>query len=220
MFERTGQTAMMWRGAVFVGMVLLIGACVQIAGIDDPHPKTAGEDAGQDANQGTDEDAGQDAGQDADQDAGPLDLEWANWPMPNPPDAGDAGLPNPATYTIDTGKGLVLDTITNLTWQRNVSASSVTWEVAKNYCNGLDYGGYTSGWRLPTAIELVSLVDFTKANPVPTIDDVAFPNTPADWFWTATPLVSDPNSVWMVSFNTSKTSYTAKTDEFRVRCVR
>ncbi|MBK9259625.1 MAG: DUF1566 domain-containing protein [Polyangiaceae bacterium] len=227
MFGRTGRTAMGGRVAVFVGTLLMVGACVQIAGIDDPHPKdpgqntdgTGGQNTGGTGGQNTGGTGGQDAGPDAEPDAppdAPHDPEWANWPMPNPP---EAGLPNPASYEINTGKGVVTDTVTNLMWQRDLDAGSLSWATAKTYCNGSEHAGYTD-WRLPTAIELASLVDFTKASPGPTIDTDAFPNTPADWFWTATQDTSAPNSAWFISFNTGQTSSNDKGDEYQVRCVR
>ncbi len=198
------------RVALFVGTVLVIGACVQIAGIDDPHPKDGGPGGGPNM--------GQDAGEDAD--AGPiptLDPEWANWPMPNPP---EAGVPYPADYAVDMAQGLVTDNVTNLIWQQNIATTPIAQDQAIAYCKGLTYGGFMDGWRLPTVIELVSLVDFTKPAPGPTIDENAFPNTPQDWFWTATPVVSDPNSAWMVNFNSGKTGSNLMVDAFRVRCVR
>lgn len=232
MFGRTGQTATRWREIVFVGTILLVGACVQLAGIDDPHPKPVGDDAGGVGGGGGDAggggtggtpnvelDAGQDAPGDANEDAGqnPVeDPEWANWRMPNPV---AASLPNPADYSINTGQGIVVDNVTKLTWQRNAGSDAVSWDFAKTYCNGLDFAGYTD-WRLPTAVELVSLVDFTKPTPGPTIDEIAFPMTPAEWFWTATPLATKPTSSWIVSFYDGKTGANDGAATFRVRCVR
>jgi hypothetical protein len=63
----------------------------------------------------------------------------------------------------------------------------VTWDDAKTYCADSTHGGYDD-WRLPTAIELVSLVDFTIASPGPTIDATAFPGALGNLHWTASPL--------------------------------
>lgn len=237
MFGRSGQTTARWQVFVFVGTILTVGACVQLAGIDDPHPKPVGDDAGSSSGSGEgglggtggsggaggvpnmDLDAGQDAAGDATDDAGqnPVDdFEWANWRMPNPV---TASLPNPADYNINTGQGTVIDNVTKLMWQRSVDASTFSWAAAKAYCNGLDFAGFTD-WRLPTAIELVSLVDFTVKTPGPTIDVIAFPNTPGDWFWSATPLAGSPSSAWVVTFYSGDTNSNVGTDPFRVRCVR
>lgn len=50
--------------------------------------------------------------------------------------------------------------------------------------NALGLCGFTD-WRLPTADELFSIVNFGKATG-PLIDAVAFPNTPAGFYWTST----------------------------------
>jgi hypothetical protein len=222
---RTGQTAVRWRVAAFVGTVFLVGACVQIAGIDDPHPKAVGEDAGQepgqDAGQDADQDAGQDASQDADQDAGqdPVqDPEWANWPMPNPK---NTTLPNLADYTpvTEMAMELVKDEITGLIWQRDIHPDKLVWAEAKKYCTDLVYGGHED-WRLPTAIELVSLVDFTIASSGPTIDMTAFPGALGDLYWTVSPLVGSSTEVWVVNFNTGGTSANTVAGMCRLRCVR
>ena len=95
---------------------------------------------------------------------------WALWPMPNVlPD-----LPNPASYDTSVA-GIVLDKVTGLIWQRSVSAPSYTWTEAKSYCEGLTLAGY-SDWRLPTRIELVSLV---TGEWNPSRDPQAVANTPA-----------------------------------------
>ncbi len=147
-----------------------------------------------------------------------VDPEWAQWPMPNP--AG-VGLPNPVSYDTST-PGIVLDRVTGLVWQRAVDPNSYTWDAnagvgsAQFYCKSLVLAG--GGWRLPSAIELASLVDFTR--PSPAIDPNAFPTTPADYFWTSSPAASLPVSAWDVTFNTGATSSDGVGSARRVRCVR
>lgn len=111
---------------------------------------------------------------------------WASWPMPNP---ASSGLPNPASYTIDEAAGVVTDDVTGLMWQRSV-ASSYAWEAAVAHCDSLSLGDYDD-WRLPSRIELVSLLDHTRSSPV--IDVTAFPNTPSAYFWTPSAIVSFEN---------------------------
>ncbi|TAN71526.1 MAG: DUF1566 domain-containing protein [Methylobacter sp.] len=57
----------------------------------------------------------------------------------------------------------------------------------------------SKAWRLPTADELQSIVDYSIAYPEPKIDTVFFPNTQRDMFWSSSP---DSNSsyAWHVSF--------------------
>jgi hypothetical protein len=136
--------------------------------------------------------------------------------MPNP---SDADLPNPSSYTIDAANGVVTDNVTGLMWQRDVAPKTYTWKLAKQYCANLSLGGQTD-WRLPVRIELVSLVDFMKPQPGPTIDTVAFPNTPGDLFWTSSPMVGVPSNAWFVNFYYGHTFTNGAAAMGQVRCVR
>ena len=118
-------------------------------------------------------------------------------------------------YTVDTAAGLVTDLRTGLAWQQPVNASTYTWDQAVTYCRGLRVG-LTSGFRVPTLKELLTLVDPTRARPA--IDIKAFPNTPAEWFWTASNSASAGPAA--VSFATGGSSFYRTTETMRVRCVR
>ena len=83
---------------------------------------------------------------------------------------------HPTRYEVSADS--VLDDTTGLTWQHPVDGGQYSWADAKTYCAGL--GG---GWRLPSVTELQSIVDDTKQRP--SIDETAFPNTPALAFWTS-----------------------------------
>ncbi|HRI65056.1 MAG TPA: DUF1566 domain-containing protein [Polyangium sp.] len=141
---------------------------------------------------------------------------WADWPMPNPADS-PTELPNHVHYTPDAAKGIVVDDVTHLMWQRVVPPDTFTWENAKTYCANLEFGGFAD-WRLPTRIELVSLLDFTKQNPA--IDAVAFPDTPSSRFWTSSPSAGSSSSAWIVNFFNGHTYNDGVTGAYRVRCVR
>jgi hypothetical protein len=142
---------------------------------------------------------------------------WAMWKMPNP---AAAKLANPASYT-DLGDGTVRDDVTCLVWQREVSGDTYAWADANGYCSSLSLAG--GGWRLPSRIELVSLVDFTKAAPGPTIDTIAFPNTPAEQFWSSSMVAVTAGGMsfaWYVYFLTGATADYELFIKSRVRCVR
>ena len=62
-----------------------------------------------------------------------------------------------------------------------------------------EHEGGREGWRLPTMEELLSIVDETQS--CPTIDPIAFPDTPKGTFWTASPCEDDPNQAWVVDFS-------------------
>ena len=134
---------------------------------------------------------------------------WALWPMPNP--ASLPGLPHPANYDTST-PGVVTDKVTGLMWQRSVDPGTYTWADAKTYCANLALAGF-SDWRLPTRIELVSLLDFTVASG-PMIDVSAFPDTPNTNFWTSSRVTGIATQAWM------GTDILSVTYALSVRCVR
>jgi hypothetical protein len=105
---------------------------------------------------------------------------------------------------------LVLDTLTNLVWQQQASSTYMPWEEAQTYC--------PPGFRLPTERELGSIVDFTVAAPGPTINQTAFPNTPAKAFWSSSPSPNLPGSIRCVLFDDGSTSNCE--GQLYVRCVR
>jgi hypothetical protein len=129
--------------------------------------------------------------------------------MPNP---ASAGLPHAASYQ-DNGDGTITDRITGFLWDRLASSSTLTHAEAVDYC-----AHRGPKWRLPTRIELVSLVDFTVPACGPTINP-AFPDTPATVFWTSSPDLHDPNSVWGVSFDIGYADYDDVSDAGHARCV-
>jgi hypothetical protein len=132
--------------------------------------------------------------------------------------AASAGAPA-LRYTIGTGPaaGTVYDTKTMLTWQQAVSGTTYTWANAKSACQTASGNG--GGWRLPTAPELLSLVDFL-ASSGPFIDTTAFPNTPTKAFWSATPVAGSTTTAWPVDFSTGNSNEANVTTASYVRCVR
>jgi hypothetical protein len=140
---------------------------------------------------------------------------FADWPMPNPP---SAGLPNPQSYDIGGTPGVVLDKVTGLEWQQSLDIGTFDWIDADAYCSNLTLAG--GGFRLPSRIELLSIVDFTREAPL--IDVKAFPYTPGDPFWTASPFVNDESNAWTVHFGfaTIFASANPTSRTYNVRCVR
>ncbi|WP_236644656.1 DUF1566 domain-containing protein [Sorangium cellulosum] len=148
--------------------------------------------------------------------------KWACWPMPNP--AG-SGLPNPAS-TSDLGGGVVRDNVTCLEWQQSPPSEAFTWEQANRYCDELTLGG-SSDWRLPTRIEMTSIVDFTQS---PAIDKTAFPGarggfhkTSSDWILTIRQAGAGAGHDYAWAFNLSDgivSNATSKATAASLRCVR
>jgi formylglycine-generating enzyme required for sulfatase activity len=139
------------------------------------------------------------------------DSYWAEWPIP-----ADIG---PTNYT-DNHDGTVTDTTTGLMWQQGTAPSAMSWTDAKAYCASTLKAGGHSDWRLPTKIELQSLVDYGTA--APTINAV-FQGTQPDNYWTAVPLTTNTPYAWYVSFGNGNTGGGLMNDPsvvFDVRCVR
>jgi hypothetical protein len=147
---------------------------------------------------------------------------WANWPMPNTPGRG----PNTERHTLCPDNQTVRDNVTGLVWQASVDTSAtgrMTWQTAKTYCAGLTLAG--GGWRLPSRIELVSILDITQPSSVPQIDYVNFQNTPDEPFWTSSPVAGAATTAWSVYFQSTgpqagRVISTDITGVLRVRCVR
>jgi hypothetical protein len=113
--------------------------------------------------------------------------------MPTPV---DAGLPNPASYTA--GVDTVQDNVTGLLWQRADSEITYTQEDAATYCSALSLDGLV-GWRLPSLIELVSIVDFSHLQP--SIDTAVFGGTYANWnYLSSSAYPNNPGSAYCLSF--------------------
>lgn len=159
---------------------------------------------------------------------GGSDHEWAHWDLA--PDAAP-----PVRYLYSSTSTVVYDNLTHLTWQRYVPAAAYTWDDAKSYCDCLSgasneiscdgdkIAGYPDGWRLPTSIELASVVAYARAEP-PIIDGDAFPDTPIYQYWSSSPLAGTPGIAWSVNFsggfmNLGTMPNDGSTFSFRVRCV-
>jgi Protein of unknown function (DUF1566) len=145
-----------------------------------------------------------------------LDRNWAQWPMPNSPSDVAAGAPNPQTYT-DNGDGTVTDTVTGLMWQKAVASGTFTLPQAVAFCPTLTLATH-SDWRLPTIIELTSILDLGQSSL--SINVTFFPATPVAAFWSSSPLAGSPTNAWVGDFSHGYTYGSDMTSPNVVRCVR
>ncbi len=130
------------------------------------------------------------------------------------PAASKAG---PGRFTVaGTGSAATVhDALTDLTWQRDITANAkATWDAAAGLCQALAGGA----WRVPNIAELQTIVD--RQHVAPAIDAAAFPGTPSDWFWTSTTWQAKPDEGWFVQFGGGGSNHYPKTDVHRVRCVK
>jgi len=82
----------------------------------------------------------------------------------------------------------------------------------KGLCN-------THDWRLPRREELRSLVDYSIPYPGPTIDTQAFPNTIAQFYWSADANANEPLEAWGIGFSFGFDYAYFKSNRVHVRLV-
>jgi Protein of unknown function (DUF1566) len=135
------------------------------------------------------------------------------------PNQVGSGLPNEQRYTVSTvmADEVVRDEITRLVWQRRPDARRFTCQDAIDHCAGLTLAG-SDDWRLPSRIELVSLLDLGHTNP--SINPGAFPDTPGEWFWSASRQSDDPQRAWFVYFYFGYPDTDPQENMYAARCVR
>ncbi len=164
-----------------------------------PPPQDAAPDAGEDvfipvdasdagdasdADTGSDADAGESGGAVAPEGGPPYDYRWARWVMPN---GAEAGLPNPASYAPLPGiDGGVLDLRTRLMWGPTQAAATA--DAGAALC--------ASPWRVPTRIELVSILDTSSQTGV--LVNPAFATMQQAKYWTSS--VTLTGQSWTVDF--------------------
>jgi hypothetical protein len=141
-----------------------------------------------------------------------VDRSWARWPMPNSATDVDGGAPNPESYT-DNGNGTVTDNVTQLMWQQGGGGAS--WQDAATACANLLLAGHCD-WRMPTFIELLSLVDYGRS---PAAATSYFPNATGP-FWSGTPAGGGSMFAWFINFADGQTNNNVTTLQLGYRCVR
>ena len=137
---------------------------------------------------------------------------------------------NPTSvYVVDSANGTVTDTRTGLMWDRCArglsgvgcatgTASTFTWQAVLNAAATIGaYKGYND-WRLPNLKELRSLVEECRINP--SINEFAFPNAPASFFWSGSPDAGNANFALGVYFGFGSAGIDLRSSANQVRLVR
>ncbi len=124
----------------------------------------------------------------------------------NGPSSPSSGIG--ARFISAAGGTAVFDRISGLHWLQT-SDGGVNWAGAKAFCDA-----QAGGWRLPTVVELRSLID--RSGVSPTIDS-AFVKPPYQNYWTST---VTGGSAWIVDFYEGKSNGALMSGAAAARCVR
>jgi Protein of unknown function (DUF1566) len=114
----------------------------------------------------------------------------------------DKNLPSTSRFTVlsDFGGAAVRDNNTGLVWEQAPSTTQDTQLGSAVHCvNGVTVGGM-KGWRLPSVVELGSLVDPTSTAAVRLPTGHPFSNVQSDIYWSATTVAVDTTLAWIVNF--------------------
>jgi hypothetical protein len=132
------------------------------------------------------------------------------------PQIWDKNLPSTTRFTIlpEFNNEAVRDNNTGLVWER-APIGGGTWAEATLEAIQKQVAG-TTGWRLPSIVELNSLRD--PSLPPPSIPSAIF-NVNGD-FWSATTLADDSSHAWFLSFQMGAIGKSGKGMSLLVWCVR
>ena len=127
-----------------------------------------------------------------------------------------------ASGTPGTDWACTKDNVTGLVWSLQTQTASWNTATGASYPNAghntPSRCGYSTGWRLPTRRELLSIVHRGQSNPA--IDSTYFPATQSSRYWTSDTHAPDPASAWNVDFYDGYANANGKTSNNFVRLVR
>jgi len=117
----------------------------------------------------------------------------------------------PNSRYTDNGNSTVTDNDTGLMWKQCVEGltggdcttggvTSHLWQAAlalATTVNSASFAGYND-WRVPNLTELESLVARNCSSP--SINSSLFPNAPASYVWSSSPIAYEPFYAWNVGF--------------------
>lgn len=146
--------------------------------------------------------------------------DYAGWPMPQ------FSQVNVASYSVQGD--VVVDNVTKLRWRKGAAPTSMSLADGALYCAGLDAAGGPA-WRLPTRIELVSLLlyktplsrngQFIQPCIAPELGPISAGE--AGYFWSSTAVAGQPDRHWAVYFPTcGANAEHPDTYAISVRCVQ
>jgi len=115
-----------------------------------------------------------------------VDARYAAWkPAPD----------TPTQLSTQSGGTVVVDAVTGLWWEQTNTQSTSMLSRAQSYCASITTGGHND-WRVPTRVELVSIIDFNDSS----LRRPAIFGAPASSQWTQSQVVGDATQVYVVDF--------------------
>ncbi|MDA3909070.1 MAG: DUF1566 domain-containing protein [Sulfurimonas sp.] len=111
-----------------------------------------------------------------------------------------------------------VDKSTSLIWQdhQDNKGLSITYYQSEDYCANLVIGKY-SNFRIPTLVELQSIVDYKKYNPA---IKKGFDYVSDEYYWTTTPFADDKKIVWLINFKKGERTVKDMHYDRHIRCVQ
>jgi hypothetical protein len=110
------------------------------------------------------------------------------------------------------------DRISGLFWAK-AAATTGTWENAITYCDGLNgstFGGYSTGWHLPTQKEIQQ----SYVNGIWSQKDAAKLNLQTSYYWSSSTVSTVTSAAWIMYLYNGFVTNTTKTGTYSVLCVR
>ena len=100
----------------------------------------------------------------------------------------------------------------SLQWSK-LNYGPMEWHDAIELCKNLEEGGHTD-WRLPTIVEFITLINFTKSDPASDLD------LESSHYWSSTTHANYTSYAWRVYFYNGHVDYSNKSYGYYVRAVR
>ena len=156
--------------------------------------------------------------------------------------ARDTGAPCDRARFEDNGNGTVTDWLTGLQWEKKTDDDTVhdkdnlySWSTLDGDTTDEDGTAFTTfvatlnaapcfagqcGWRLPTLLELQTILLGPYPCTSPCVDQAVFGPTVADFYWSATTYASNLGYAWFVYFGYGLVGGSNKDVTTSVRAVR
>jgi MYXO-CTERM domain-containing protein len=132
-------------------------------------------------------------------------------------DLEDGDFQPNAQALVKSASDEVTDTTTGLVWQAGDDGKTYDQASAVQHCAAFQSSEAKSGWRLPSVVELMTLVN--NGVDMPSIDP-SFIGTLTTNYWTTTPTAAETKLTWTVKFDFGEVIPLLMDTTLPVRCVR